>query len=348
MSKSITFLWSGLPFYAARQLSALRQKSSFHIDVVATKPKVPFEDIEGTYGDKVTWVPTIPDGKMSFDALGLKAPDLIFYGGYHIPTFRLLAAEAKAAGSKVVVMSDQNWTGSFRQRFLDPFLHGFLLRLKPDAMFVPGKQGRRYAEWLGYSGELVIEGLYGADPSIFVSNIPVVERPNRIVFVGQLIDRKNVLNLCRGFVKFVSLYPEWSLSICGSGPLGHKIPSHPSIEILDFVQPNDLRSLLGNSRVLILPSKEEHWGLVVHEAAASGCALILTKAVGASSDIVSSTNGLELAKGSPNEIANALATVSKWPADAWREAEQVSKRASANFGPSVFAERVEQIVECLQ
>ena len=51
------------------------------------------------------------------------------------------------------------------------------------------------------------------------------------------------------------------------------------IHVNDFVEPSRLPELFNNSAAFCLPSHNEHWGVVVHEAAAAGLPLILSDTV---------------------------------------------------------------------
>ena len=57
-----------------------------------------------------------------------------------------------------------------------------------------------------------------------------------------------------------------------------------------------------------MPSLEEHWGLVVHEAALSGCALLLSNRVGAKEDFLEEgVNGLSFDPYSVEDMAEKFA-----------------------------------------
>ena len=88
---------------------------------------------------------------------------------------------------------------------------------------------------------------------------------------------------------------DWSLELYGSGPLRAKLMevargSGGSVLVHDFLQPEELAAKYREARLFCLPSLREHWGLVVHEAALSGCALLLGKYTGASADFMDDSN----------------------------------------------------------
>ena len=78
----------------------------------------------------------------------------------------------------------------------------------------------------------------------------------------------------------------------GSGPLKDELESiaenegHGAIRIHGFLQPDELAPKYREARVFCLPSLVEQWGLVIHEAALSGCVLLLGNGVGAAADML--------------------------------------------------------------
>jgi glycosyltransferase involved in cell wall biosynthesis len=212
---SIAFAWPGLPDYAARCIRAVIDRSGTAVEVIATRPSVPIEGMEKSLGQAVHWIDGAGSG-VSWQALGVTRPRILFIGGYGIPAFNALADDVRRAGGHVVLMSDNNWTGTPRQKLLDPIRHRLLLRHRHDAIFVPGESGVRVARSWTYPQNAIQTGLYGADPQLFNGGPPLTQRPKRFLFVGQFVARKNVLGLAQAFIKFAAAHPDWSLSLCGS------------------------------------------------------------------------------------------------------------------------------------
>jgi glycosyltransferase involved in cell wall biosynthesis len=66
--------------------------------------------------------------------------------------------------------------------------------------------------------------------------------------------------------------------------------------------------------VLVLPSHEEVWGLVLNEAAASGLPLVTTNVVGAAPDVIhAGVNGFSVPAGRPDCLARAIRKVLERP-----------------------------------
>lgn len=340
---NIAFLWTELPDYAARCLGALREAAvDFNVDVIATKPKVPIIGMEASFGKPVKW---LPDGtSVGWHDLALKLPDVLFVGGYSNVSFKKLEFEARKAGAKVILMSDNAWVGSLKQLLIEPLRHRLLYRWRYDAIMVPGASGARLASFLGYKQNRIFEGLYGADPDLFHSNQPAIERPKKLIFVGQLNRRKAVSSLTDAFVSCSENMPGWSLDIYGVGPLLGTLPRHDKITYHGFSQPREIAAAMSEARCFVLPSLQENWGLVVHEAALSGCALLLSDRVGARCDLAGDHNAIIFEAGNTDALKHALLKVSVWNDDRWQIVQTHSRQVANQFGPQRFTQAVLQLL----
>lgn len=345
MSK-IAFAWPGLPDYASRCIRAVIDRHGVPVPVIGTRPGVPIEGMEDSLGQEIHWI----DGKdvdITWEKLGLSPPAVLIQGGYFLPAFNSLGRQCRARGGKVVLTSDLNWTGRLRQRLLDPLIVRVKTQQKFDGFFVPGRSGQRYYQQVLGAVAFTVTGLYGADPVLFNNGAPLVDRPKTFLFVGQFIPRKNVLGLARAFIRFAADHPDWNLRLCGSGEQRGEVPMHLRIRIENFVQPPQLAELLREARCLVLPSLEEHWGLVVHEAALTGCALALTDVVGAGDDLARPQNSVLFPAGDDVAIERALRDIAAWDTAQWQSAERVSRDLAREFGPEPFADAVDEILRRL-
>ena len=341
---SIAFSWLGLPQYAARQLRPAIGQLGQACPVIGTRPEVPIQGMEEALGQPIYWV----DGAqvVRWADLGLDTPTVFFQAGWSCPAFNALGDEVRAAGGKVCLLMDNNWRGNLRQWFGGVWFR-LAMKRKFVAVMVPGRSGRRLARWYGFAQEEIFEGLYGADPAVFFDGPPLAERPKRILFVGQYIERKDCVGLAQAFASIADQLPEWELHLYGSGPLQDKIPTHPRIRVNRFVQPTELGELYRSARIFALPSHSEAWGLVVHEAALSGCQLLLSDTIGSSDDFATQKNAAEFPAGDRMALAQAILQLATSDDDALARAQAESRALSATHGPAVFANRVAAIVRQL-
>lgn len=107
-------------------------------------------------------------------------------------------------------------------------------------------------------------------------NHPVLNKKNGIdyLFVGQMIERKGVEYLIKGWEKHLSDYPNDMLTLVGEGPLlqefREKYGKHSSIRFTGAIDYDRIAQYYATADVFIIPTLEDNWSLVVPEAMACG------------------------------------------------------------------------------
>ena len=336
----ICFLWQELPDYAARCIAYLAKalEKDFRVRAVATKPTVPIQGMERALGNRLTWIER--NSNNNWSDLNLPVPKILYVAGYNYRPFQRLHRDALRERSITTLMSDNNWVSDFRHAVVEPVRQRLFYRSKFNAVMVPGSSGARLANRLGYDNSEIFEGLYGADPTLFYSGQPSLERQKKLIFVGQLNRRKDVARLADAFVCCSEQMPEWTLDIYGAGPLAGDLPRHPKIKYHGFKQPHEVAAAMRKARCFVLPSLQENWGLVVHEAALSGCALILSDRVGARHDLATEDNAIIFEVGNMAALKAALLEISSWGDERWQIAETYSLQVANRFGPLRFSQSV--------
>lgn len=335
-----------MPQYAARLIRAAMEQMGEQCAVIGSRPDVPVEGMESILGDTITWIDA--NSPVTWRDLGLATPKVYVQSGWAYPAFTALGREVKTAGGHVIGLSDANWRGDFRQLVMGPIAFRMRHRKHFDAMLVPGRQGARLMRHFGVPKDRIHTGMYAADPQLFYPGRPLARRPKEFLFVGQLIARKNILVLANAFLRFAALHSGWSLRICGSGPLRDRIPYHPRLLVEDFVQPGELVDRFQNARFLVLPSRREAWGLVVHEATLCGCGLLLSGTIGSADDLATDRNAIRFRPSDEGDLVRALSLAASRD-DAWLlEAECESLRLAAMFSPQKFASAIVTLVEQFQ
>ena len=189
------------------------------------------------------------------------------------------------------------------------------------------------------------KGLYGADPEIFSPGPPLGTRPKQFIFVGEFNPNKAPDLLLRAFERFRSENPDWRILMIGRGELQASLHG-TSVEILPFQAPDIIAEKLRQSRFLVLPSHEEHWGVVVHEdLLLSGCGLILSDAIGSGPDLLSDKNGYAFPAGDESALYRRLCEAANSPATRLERISGESVRLGHRFGPEHFRRSFDMIVE---
>lgn len=337
----ICFAWLGFPQYAARCVGAFARATKSKVLVVATRPAVPVRGMEELCGCEVKWVDENAIGGWD-DVVGGERPKLIFTSGWGSSLFNRFRDEVRMSGGRAIAMCDNNF-----QLTLKEVVKSIRFRLafskKYDGYFVVGKSGRRLLKFYGVDDALIKDGLYSADKTIFRNGSPLEERDRRIVYVGQFCDRKNVLAMCEAFVR-ANQKREWILEMCGCGPQRERLPIDENIVVHDFVQPEELSVIYRRSRAFCLASKEEHWGLVVHEAALSGCVLLLSESIGAKDDLLQG-NGFSFNPFDLGAMTEAFSRVMRMSAADFERAQDVSLRLANGFSLEKFVSSAKRF-EC--
>jgi glycosyltransferase involved in cell wall biosynthesis len=335
-----------MPQYAARLIRGALNALDENCDVLGSLPSVPVAGMERVLGKPISWVDA--SKPIRWSDCGLQVPRIFVQSGWSYPAFCALGLEVKRRGGRVIGLSDANWRGDFRQVVLGVVAFHCRYRKHFDAVIVPGRQGERLMKWFGMPADRIRIGMYGADPELFESGPPLQERPKRFLYVGQFIKRKDVLRLCRAFLRFAAVEPDWVLRLCGGGEQRGLIPQHPRIEVDDFVQPEELGKIYRQARFFVLPSLVEAWGLVVHEAALSGCGLIVSNRVGSAEDLCNNSNAISFRARNEDDLVRALHEAAAFGEARLEKVLAESRRLAASFGPERFGREVARLVRALQ
>ena len=113
-------------------------------------------------------------------------------------------------------------------------------------------------------------------------------KPFTFLFVGRLLDTKNVDKLCQEFISLFS-NKKAKIIIVGDGynlENYKKIYSNKNIIFMGSIYGDELIDVYRNATVFTFPSSLDAWGLVVNEALSAGLPVIARKEVGACSDLI--------------------------------------------------------------
>ena len=108
------------------------------------------------------------------------------------------------------------------------------------------------------------------------------------LFVGRLIDTKNVDKLCEIFISAFSDLKAQLIIVGGGDNLEDykERYCHDKIHFKGSVFGDELLSYYKNASLLVFPSSVEAWGLVINEAMSSSLPIIVHKEVGAVHDLI--------------------------------------------------------------
>jgi GalNAc-alpha-(1->4)-GalNAc-alpha-(1->3)-diNAcBac-PP-undecaprenol alpha-1,4-N-acetyl-D-galactosaminyltransferase len=142
------------------------------------------------------------------------------------------------------------------------------------------------------------------------ARIPV--RPS-IVSVGRLVEQKQFDLLLRAFARLKDVFPEWTLTIVGDGPLRSRLESLiRALKLSDRVlMPGMVKNpgdYLGRASLFVMSSRFEGFPRALCEAMASGLAVISTECSSGLREIIrDGENGVLVPLGDEAALAAAMA-----------------------------------------
>jgi glycosyltransferase involved in cell wall biosynthesis len=236
-----------------------------------------------------------------------------------------------------------------------------LLRPAIAATLPIGSRNRDY--WARYFGPEMPQFLmpYAVDNAYFTARAeqahPAQLRaelqlsPDRpvILFASKLQQRKHADHLLEAYHHLCLSAPAALpyLVIVGDGEDRARLEARASelkladVRFAGFRNQSALPAFFAMAQVFVLPSRHEPWGLIVNEAMASGCAVVVSEDVGAHPDLI--TNGVEgfvYPTGDIAALAGALREVLSSPEQAQRMGDAARLRiATWDFEADVRALR---------
>ncbi len=237
-------------------------------------------------------------------------PTLIYCAGWNDKNYLKVVRFFK---SKIPALLgfDNQWRGTIKQH-LSVLYARLLLTPFFKYAFVPGIKQKKFALKLGFDKHQIFDGAYSANTSQF-ENYYLNQKqnknnhfPHRFVFVGRYVSAKGIAELWEAFIELHKEHPnEWELWCLGVGNI--EPVNHPKIKHFGFIQSKEIESILSQTGVFVLPSFFEPWGVVVHEFAAAGFPLLLSKHVGAQECFLNDgVNGFSFNSHNISEIKQAL------------------------------------------
>lgn len=143
-----------------------------------------------------------------------------------------------------------------------------------------------------------------------------IATPHNYLYVGQFIERKGIFDLIKAYEQVRS--KEWGLILVGygkqEGDIKNYIEKHKikNVFVVGGWEQYDLPKIYTCSDILVLPSKEEVWGLVVNEALYSGLKVVVGDRCGCAPDLViNGKNGYTFHSGDINDLKNKLILTSR-------------------------------------
>jgi glycosyltransferase involved in cell wall biosynthesis len=178
----------------------------------------------------------------------------------------------------------------------------------------------------------------------FAQSHRILQSPgHRFLYVGQLIERKNVAEVLRAFASIKT--DDDTITIAGDGALAGELKEltkslgiEDSVSFAGHKNQEELAALYAASHTFILASTNEVWGLVVNEALASGLHAVVSDKCGAA-EFVKDMKGAYICQTDQESIQEAMAVSAK----AW--SGYIQEPEILQFTPGKFAD--EMVGSCI-
>ncbi len=207
-------------------------------------------------------------------------PVATFVSGWGDAGYKKTALALRKKGKAVICGMDNQWKATLRQK-IATILSPFLIKRYFTHLWIPGRFQYEYARRLGFPRDRILMGVYCADVPKFQQESLTDTPVKRFLYVGRMIPIKGVIELIELAKRFAAEgITDWTFDLIGKGEEAEKFPDLPNLRHRDFMQPEQLAEEVKAGGVLILPSRSDAWGVVVHEFAVAGFPLLLSSAVG--------------------------------------------------------------------
>jgi glycosyltransferase involved in cell wall biosynthesis len=332
----LTVLFSSLASYTVAFFRHLAKDHGLRIQLVYQPPKrdAPYKAFDLTFCEEI-----IEDTSFNRTQLLSRvfrfSPDCVLMCSWNFAHFMRISRKLRREHVYVVSTMDNQWHGTARQWIGVLFSRIFL---KPciDTFLVAGDRQAQFAKRLGYPD--VMYGYYSADVARFL--VPSLDTTPRrgFLYVGRLVEQKGFDLLLAAYQFYRQRVREpWTLTIAGTGPLKNRVHGIPGIDYRGFLQPDELPKLMQKAAAFVLPSRFEPWGVVIHEAAASGLPIICTTSCGASTYFVrDGINGF-IVPGEIESLTSALERLSALALPRLAEMRSKSVQLASLWSPELLA-----------
>ncbi len=333
----VLVLWTKPSGYFFSQLSALKSLGhEVHLIMEDISPDAPFERDKMTLGIKTIQRSDNLSNSAISQFIDELEPAMILICSWHIRHY--MRAIKKKNCTRILCMDNQ-WRRSPKQ-VVGVILRNFLIKPYFDGVILPGERQEKFAKLLGFNDLQIVRGGYSCDITKFEVIRPSLSN-RTFLYVGRLSKEKDLITLISAYSLYRDLVNEpWSLKIVGAGPERIFLEglACAGIEFEDFVQPPELPNIYGSASCFVLPSNFEPWGVVIHEAVASGLPVICTDICGASDEFVEDgKNGYLYKHRDIGSLVKHMLTLHNISISEWQSMSALSRTLSRKITPDSWA-----------
>lgn len=284
-------------------------------------------------------------------ALGLN-PQLVYVSGWMDRGYLSVVRKLKAQGSIIVTGMDSQWTGSMRQQIVAKWVHWHLKKDCFSYAWIPGPMQYEFARRIGFHKTEILGNLLSGNFELFgkaADALPHEKRrhyPKQFLYVGRFAPSKGIDLLIEAFRIYRARFRgDWSLRCVGNGPLEGELARQDNIFVEPFLSQDELVQRARQAGAFLLASRDEPWGVVVHEFASAGLPMILSHNVGARAQfLIDGFNGYTFFGDSAQDLAEKMSLMSSCTDDQLLRMGASSARLAASVTPEIAAASLMSVV----
>lgn len=252
------------------------------------------------------------------DLLNSYNPDVILLGGYRLRDIFIIARFFLKKNAKIFFFLEKPKNNFYIGLALKKiYLYIFFKILNVSGIFAVGENAKKYYQHIFKNVYNLPYSINGKEykRAIFPKKIKKI----KFIFIGQLIERKNISLLLKSFkiLNNSNYKNKLELTIIGKGPMIQKVKQlskkYSNLKHYGFMNQTQLKKMLFKQHILVLPSKIEGWGVVINQAMASGLALIINKNMEIYKDFFKDgINGLSIDNTSESLIQNMIYLINNY------------------------------------
>jgi glycosyltransferase involved in cell wall biosynthesis len=219
-----------------------------------------------------------------------------------------------------------------------------------DRVLVNGRSGARYVESLGYDRARMVYLPYATDTDHFGKATRATRDDGvlRLVYVGQLIERKGLEPFVRQLGAMLATRPDTrvELTLAGSGDRRDMLEAMPRPANLELKMPGSipydkLGAFYAGFDAFVIPTLSDTWGLVVNESMASGLPILGSRQAQAVDEMVEDgQQGWVFDATSNDSIADAIRRCLDASPTARRAMGDAARAAALRISPAYAAGQI--------
>jgi glycosyltransferase involved in cell wall biosynthesis len=219
-----------------------------------------------------------------------------------------------------------------------------------DAFLVNGHSGRRYLMRFKVPKKRIFLVPPASDMEPFGNTS--IERPQeiayRLIYVGQLIERKGINLFLQVLCQWAIVHPDRRIEfwLAGEGPIRKELevrtlPKNIFLLFLGNIDYDDLSQVYAKAGIFVFPTLADDWGMVVNEAMAAGLPVLGSIQSQAVEDLVQDgTNGWLFDPENPKDTFRALEKALETPFYVLETMRQKSRQTAMKITPLTMVEQI--------